>query len=223
MNNADDYVGNCTIVLERLMRNNVEVCLIYNYADIPFVFFECTYRKENELCRCSLIPAAESKFNFADIYYQNKEFEITVEYDPFGISLWLETIYGKELLAGENLIEIRDEKPIIGEKLRHQLRRLRKLGALNSFARAFRLTLTTSKEVIRAILDILNKPELREEIYTKIRQKDIEMYEENNPECFYKMDEFIRDIKLIGRAILDTNNLIRKILRIAEEYVQGKA
>ena len=76
MNNADDYVRNYTIVLEKLMKKNIEAYLMYNYADIPFVFFEWIYKKENELCKCSLIPTTASKFNFVDIYYQNKEVNI---------------------------------------------------------------------------------------------------------------------------------------------------
>ena len=57
---------------------------------------------------------------------------------------------------------------------------------MNSFARAFKLTLVRSKDVIKTILDILNKPELREEIYMKIRQKDMEICEKNNKSVFTK-------------------------------------
>jgi len=209
------------IIFRRISKEGVEVYLKYNFVDEPFIFFEWKYRKANELYECSLISIAR-KFNFPDFYYEDKEFKITVEYDPFGIHMWLETVTGKELFAKECLAETRNRRPVIGEKLRKLLEKLQKHEALNSFIRALKLTILTSKEIIKTILDIMRNPELRKEIYSKIHQKDMEVCEETEPECFYKIEEFMRDIKALGRHIIESNNIIRQILKITKEHLQEK-
>jgi len=213
-----DYIR----VFEYVYERDIYVFMDYFFVDEPFICLRWEHRFGGGLCKGDMIPSPHGRFNFPCIYYRDDRFRFDIESDIYGVQVWFGRIHGEDILTAEPLIKLINDSPTIGDETVWLLRKLVKYGALKSFTHTLRLAMKGMGGLAKVILTVLRDKEIRESIYDRIHKKDLEVCEPGNPECFYKMSEFIRDIKNIGLWIPRSNNLMRKILRIIKEIANRK-